>query len=204
MNCIYTLIAYKCCIYLGRSFCRFFSATTSIFVYKTVNFDFKKNLTPMSSFNENHQRCQGTCHQQDTTDTRGWASVTVVTLTTADVTFKHANFAFAGRVAVLGTSKTGYAIFDKQLDWTSFHVHLGASILTNRALYALRFTIGPWRSRDAKIALQMVTDQSWWLGNKNASISQSISRNAETNEQVNNPMDQRKFYIAQMLCALPL
>lgn len=69
----------------------------------------------MSSFNENHQRCQSACHQQDTTDTRGRASVAVVTITTADVTFKRANFTFTGRVVVLGTSSTGNAIFGEHL-----------------------------------------------------------------------------------------
>ena len=57
----------------------------------------------MSSFNENHQRCQGACQQQNTTDTRSRASVAVVAFTTAVVTFKRANFTLADRVVVLGT-----------------------------------------------------------------------------------------------------
>lgn len=97
----------------------------------------------MSSFNENHQRCQGACHQQDTTDTRGRASVAVVTITTVDVTFKRANLTFAGRVAVLGTSSTGSAIFGEHLGRAVFQVHLGASILTSQAIYTSRFTIVP-------------------------------------------------------------
>jgi len=68
----------------------------------------------------------------------------VVTLTTADVTFKLACFTFAGRVAVLGASKTtGNAMLGKLLGWAGFPVHLGASILTILALYTFRFTIGP-------------------------------------------------------------
>ena len=65
----------------------------------------------MSSFNENHQRCQGACQQQGTTDTRRRASVAVVTITTVDLTL---NFAFAGR-AGLGTESFGNAIFLEQL-----------------------------------------------------------------------------------------
>ena len=65
----------------------------------------------MSSFNENHQRCQGACQQQNTTDTRSRASVAVVSITTVDLTL---NFVFAGR-AGLGTESFGNAIFGEQL-----------------------------------------------------------------------------------------
>ena len=47
-----------------------------------------RELTPMSSFNEKHQRCQGACQQQDATDARSRASVAVVALATVDVAFK--------------------------------------------------------------------------------------------------------------------
>ena len=69
----------------------------------------------MSSLNKNHQRCQGACQQQDTTDTRSRASVAVVTITAVDLTLIRPNFAFAGRVAVLGTVGTANAIFAEQL-----------------------------------------------------------------------------------------
>ena len=70
----------------------------------------------MSSFNENHQRCQGACQQQGTTDTRSRASVAVVTITAVDLALIRPNFAFAVRVAVLGTESFGNAIFAEQLE----------------------------------------------------------------------------------------
>jgi len=74
----------------------------------------------MSSFKENHQRCQGACQQQDTTDSRSRTSVAVVAITAADVTFKRTNLTFAGRIAVLGTSSTGNTIFREQLGVAPF------------------------------------------------------------------------------------
>ena len=159
-----------------RSFCRFFA--TSMFVYETLKTKLQLcwELTSMSSFNENHQRCQGACQQQDTTDPRSRASVAVVTITTADVTFKRTKVTFAGRVVVLGTPKTESAIFREHLGCAGFKVHLGTSIRTSHAFCTCFFTIIPWRSRTTVITLQT---QSWRLENNNISINQSIKKRTD-------------------------
>ena len=186
MSCIYTPLACKCYIYLRwsqiylrRLFCRF---SRNIYLCLRDSYTLKtklqlcRELTSTSSFNENHQRCQGARQQHDTTDTRSRASVAVVTITTADVTFKRTKVTFAGRVVVLGTPKTESAIFREHLGCAGFKVHLGTSIRTSHAFCTCFFTIIPWRSRTTVITLQT---QSWRLENNNISINQSIKKRTD-------------------------
>ena len=109
----------------------------------------------MSSFHKNHQRCQGACQQQDTADTEGWASIAVVSVAAADVTFKgwSSGGIFTGRVIMLIAFRFGSAVFPEIFNVVGFEVDRGAAVKTRRACVTCHRAVFPWLGRATYIAL---------------------------------------------------